>query len=401
MKNFSIILTIILLAICQIGFSMAMAQDTIVLKIDKRNQSLIGTSNSKDISLKEALSQYLHSEGLTLSDTLWKKIEAQIQSEQEGIDISADINGKSLKINVRGLEINPPQPPLAPQAPKAPEAPEAPQAPQARKEFIEFKNGGIRVRDGISDVYVGLNGIHVKDGTEEVHIGKNEADLTNEERKKKLYDRKGFSMNFGLNGWNIGDQTQNFPGNYFVDINNYDISKLKSRYVALLWNNYFNIVGGQKAVLRFGYGIGFDFLNYRFNGNNFVRPNQFGIDFEIPYTNTGSEKNLVKNKLGMAGIQLPILIHLAFQRKSPIQMIGVGGYINYGIRDWVKIKEKKFEDKMKENIDLKRENFRYGLRAEIGIRHFPDLFVNYELTNLIKYGYGPEINTFSFGLLLF
>ncbi|GAA0893076.1 hypothetical protein GCM10009122_27550 [Fulvivirga kasyanovii] len=78
--------------------------------------------------------------------------------------------------------------------------------------------------------------------------------------------------------------------------------------------------------------------------------------------------------------------------------IGVGGYAGYRIASYSKIvyddggKEK---DKDKDNYNL--NNFRYGLRLQMGYRG-TDLFFNYDMNELFTEGKGPKLNAFSFGI---
>lgn len=80
--------------------------------------------------------------------------------------------------------------------------------------------------------------------------------------------------------------------------------------------------------------------------------------------------------------------------------IGVGGYAGYRIASYSKIvyddggKEK---DKDKDNFNL--NNFRYGLRLQMGYRG-TDLFFNYDMNELFTEGKGPKLNAFSFGIIL-
>ncbi|MBL6448133.1 hypothetical protein JMN32_17575 [Fulvivirga sp. 29W222] len=80
--------------------------------------------------------------------------------------------------------------------------------------------------------------------------------------------------------------------------------------------------------------------------------------------------------------------------------IGIGGYAGYRIASYSKIvyddggKEK---DKDKDNFNL--NNFRYGLRLQMGYRG-TDLFFNYDMNELFSEGKGPKLNAFSFGIIL-
>ncbi|UII29856.1 hypothetical protein LVD17_16270 [Fulvivirga ulvae] len=78
--------------------------------------------------------------------------------------------------------------------------------------------------------------------------------------------------------------------------------------------------------------------------------------------------------------------------------IGAGGYIGYRIASYSKIvydDGSKEKDKDKDNYNL--NNFRYGLRLQMGYRG-TDLFFNYDMNELFTEGKGPKLNAFSFGI---
>ena len=58
------------------------------------------------------------------------------------------------------------------------------------------------------------------------------------------------------------------------------------------------------------------------------------------------------------------------------------------------------EVELYEKSNMFIENFRYGLRGEIGIGKEVDLFFNYDLNNLFQPGKGPEMQAMSFGIII-
>jgi hypothetical protein len=56
-------------------------------------------------------------------------------------------------------------------------------------------------------------------------------------------------------------------------------------------------------------------------------------------------------------------------------------------------------NKEKDNGNFYLSNVRYGLRGRVGWREM-DLFVNYDLNQVFTSGNGPELNAFSFGIIL-
>ena len=80
---------------------------------------------------------------------------------------------------------------------------------------------------------------------------------------------------------------------------------------------------------------------------------------------------------------------------------GVGVYGGYRLGSHSKVKYRKDgeTEKDKEHSSFYLNNWRYGLRMRMGIKSL-DLFINYDLNDLFIEGRGPELNAFSFGIIL-
>lgn len=82
---------------------------------------------------------------------------------------------------------------------------------------------------------------------------------------------------------------------------------------------------------------------------------------------------------------------------------GAGGYAGFrigGRGKFVYDDAEGEENKLFENSNMYIENFRYGLRGEIGVGDEVDLFFNYDLNNLFQPGKGPELQAMSFGIVI-
>ena len=80
---------------------------------------------------------------------------------------------------------------------------------------------------------------------------------------------------------------------------------------------------------------------------------------------------------------------------------GVGLYSGYrlGSHSKVKYRQDGSNEKDKENNSFYLQNWRYGVRARVAFRSL-DAFFNYDLNELFSEGRGPELNAFSFGIIL-
>lgn len=82
--------------------------------------------------------------------------------------------------------------------------------------------------------------------------------------------------------------------------------------------------------------------------------------------------------------------------------IGIGGYAGYrlGSHTKYKFKEDGDRDKDKTSGNFNLNNFRYGIRGQIGFKGM-DFFVNYDLNDLFNDNQGPaDLNAISFGFIL-
>lgn len=80
--------------------------------------------------------------------------------------------------------------------------------------------------------------------------------------------------------------------------------------------------------------------------------------------------------------------------------IGAGPYAGYRIGSWAR-QVYKDEDGDRQHVrdrdNFYLNNFRYGLRLQIGVRS-ADFFINYDMNELFATGKGPTLNAFSFGV---
>ncbi|MHA8106776.1 outer membrane beta-barrel protein [Aquirufa sp. 5-AUSEE-100C1] len=389
--------------------------DSLLLKIDKRNQTVVGGSQDKGKTLREELDQIFQKKGLVLTDSLWQQIRTVIRTDSEGdSSLSVQIGGSKVKIGVikSGAKYDTREKTFKMNYPN-----------DDRKISIKKDSSGKSLvihSDGKEEVRVGWNGIHVKDGKEEVHVDWNGvqvkeangeetkviwgSDSTKTKKKDKganLYTSKGFNLYLGLNGL-TGKMpevtTMIYPAPYLSTDS--ELKPLGSRFVSLDFSNSGTIASGKKSALKFMYGISFDWYNFMFDHNRVVTKSGGATIFQPLQDAQGNEIELRKNKLTASYITLPIMPYVAFSKQSAIQMIGLGGYVSYRLDSWTKTIEEKSENLRREGSNFNINQVRYGVKAEIGLRRIGELFFNYDLTPLFEKGYGPQLTAFSFGIKL-
>jgi hypothetical protein len=373
--------------------------DSLLLKIDKRDQKIIGSKSDSKKTLREELEGVFEKKGLVLTDSLWQQIRTVIKTDSDGdSSISVRIGNSSVKIGILKSGVN-----------------------YKSEISTKAKPGGVTIEStGKDEVRVGWNGIHVKDGKEEVHVdwngvhvkepngeetkviwGRDSTKTQSKDKKSNLYERKGFNVYIGLNGL-TGKMPENVIAIYPSPYLNSDpeLKPLGSRFVSLDFTHAATIARGKKSAFKLGYGFSFDWYNFMFDHNRVVTKATSATNFQPILDTRGDEVALKKNKLTVSYITLPIVPHVVFSKQSAIKMIGLGGYVSYRLDSWTKTIEEKSDDLARIGSNFNLNQVRYGVKAEVALRHVGELFFNYDLAPLFQKGMGPELTAFSFGFKL-
>ncbi|MBX2967093.1 MAG: hypothetical protein KF845_13185 [Cyclobacteriaceae bacterium] len=156
------------------------------------------------------------------------------------------------------------------------------------------------------------------------------------------------------------------------------------------------------------WGLGLSWYNFKFQQDNIlVSKDENGVIFSEDARNV----NFIKSKLGVTYANVSLIPMLDFGGRGVKARfgnsydsnfrIGAGPYAGYRISSRAKQvyddggREK---DKYRDNFYL--NNFRYGVRVQLGIRS-TDLFFNYDLNELFstEKPNNPKLNAFSFGII--
>lgn len=391
------IIAIICLVVSVFSLSAKERQDSLILKIDKRNQTLIGGKDSKR-TLKEELESAFEKKGIVLTDSLWQNIRQAIKTDSDGdSSISVRIGNSSVKIGIF-------------KSPLRGSVDSRQSLVGSRKSEVASQSSGRK-----EEVRVGLDGIHVKEGNEETHVtwdgvyhregnevtkviwGKDSTKL----KRPNLYSRKGLNFYLGLNAL-TGVEPElavPYPGAPPY-VPNFTLNPMGSRYASIEIARFITLSEGKRSAFRLGYGLEIDWYNFMFDHNRIATKGPNGVQFATYYSAPGKEIALSKNKMSVSYLTLPIMPHFTFDKKSAVQMIAIGGYVSYRIDTWTKAVEEQSGNLRKETTNLYVNPFRYGLRAEFALRHFPDLFFSYDLSPIFELGKGPEMRGLAFGIRL-
>ena len=378
-------------------------QDSILLKIDKRNQTLLGTKGDKSKTLKEELTQVFEKKGLVLSDSLWQNIRKTIQSNT---DLDSSVNVRIGNSQVKIAIIRSDRDLLGQQSIAARNKPmdRIIEIGTNKKEVIDIGLNGIHVKDGKEEVHVDWNGVRVKESNGEetrVYWGPDSLKAKQKKENANFFSRDGMNLYLGLNGLS-GEVPQInamiYPMNYLQT--DTELKPFSSRYVSVEFSESLTLVKGKKSAFKLGLGISFDWYNFMFDHNRLVQKANQGAIFQPKFDAQGNEIAFSKNKLTVSYINIPIMPHVVFSKNSGVQMIGIGGYVGYRIDSWTKSIEEKTENLNRVSSNFNLNQFRYGLRAEFAFKKLPNLFFNYDLSPLFEKNSSPNLAGFSFGIRL-
>ncbi len=214
----------------------------------------------------------------------------------------------------------------------------------------------------------------------------------------------GLNFEFGTNNYLTG--TNDFPSS--ADL--FQVKPLNSTFVGLTWNHTSYVSG----PLYLDWGGGLAWYNYQFeNAATRLDPSGGSLNF-VEQQNLNSA---IKSKLKVTYAMFTAVPMIDFSRGKRLVRqfeednvrvavssrrgfrFGLGPYV--GLRLGSKAKYLYRNDdgrqKDKEKGGLFINDFRYGLRAQIGINGF-DMFVNYDMNELFEEGFGPQLNPITVGV---
>ncbi len=201
--------------------------------------------------------------------------------------------------------------------------------------------------------------------------------------------RQGIDFRLGLNTY--GEKILNG-----YDADEFDLRPGASRYISLGIVRSFPVVKGRKNNFFMDLGIDVSWYNLMFEGNEVIRKENSGVVFTNLIDNRGREVNLKKSKLVAPYVNLSMMPTFTFAG-SVISHVSGGMYAGYRIGGYHKSKAYG-GDKERVSSDFHMQDLRYGLAFELGVRSFPDLFVNYDINKLFDSAKGPQVRMLSFGL---
>lgn len=201
--------------------------------------------------------------------------------------------------------------------------------------------------------------------------------------------RQGIDLKIGLNTY----AAKSAEG---YDLNKMDLRSGASRFVNVGIVRSVPVLRGGEASFFMDLGLDISWYNLMFEGNQVIRKEDEGIVFTTLNEAGGREVSLKKNKLVAPHIDLSMMPTVTFAG-SVVSHLSMGGYLGYRVGGY-QVSRAYGERRIKRNRDYHMRDVRYGVAFELGIRSFPDLFVNYDLNGFFEPGKGPQVRMVSFGL---
>lgn len=218
--------------------------------------------------------------------------------------------------------------------------------------------------------------------------GHNNNDISSRSRRFRAH---WASVEIGLNNWLSGDYSFTLPPeDNFMDVNTGVSYNFNINFVQL----------GLRLTKNSGLvtGLGFEFNNYYFNGNNGIMKDENGVIVE--YDAGADGISLKKSKFRTTYFTVPLLLEV----QIPVQghhSVNISAGVIGGAKLCSKTKMVYYESSDKQKIkgkgDYSLNSLRWGPTARIGYDHF-QLYGTFYLTTLFQKEMGPELYPLQFGM---
>lgn len=186
--------------------------------------------------------------------------------------------------------------------------------------------------------------------------------------KKRFFSKSDFGIYLGLNAW---QNNNSMAPNQLTDLR-----AGKSRYVALSFRKNATLVNTEKVDIALSLGPEIAWYNFMLQNDNIVV-----TDGNSQVAFIEGDERLIRSKLVMPYVNLPILLNFGFE-ESQLQL-GLGGYVGYRLGGYTRIKDAN-RDKVRSKDDYGMNDLFYGITGEVGRRRGLKLFVRYDLTPMFR-----------------
>jgi hypothetical protein len=251
------------------------------------------------------------------------------------------------------------------------------------KDFISVEE-----KDSSINLKIGNRGLNILESLEgskfnfEKYSGNDKWDQEDSEhhndRRRNSFRGHWSGVEFGFNNYLTSDNSNVMPANI-------DYMTLHSGKSTNFNLNFTQLSLGLARHIGFVTGLGLNWNNYRFDGNNSIIKGDLGI---IEAFDPGAP--LEKSKLATLFLDVPFMLEIQIPLNNNTFHIAAGPIGAVKLASHTKIV---FEDgeKVKSNGDFSLNMLRYGATARIGYENF-QLYGTYYATPLFRTGKGPAGN---------
>jgi len=269
------------------------------------------------------------------------------------------------------------------------ETPESTRVTLGENEVFIVEDNGDTVK-----VVLGSRGISIVEGLNGTEIKVMDMDdfPKKSSQKKKKFRPHFAGLEVGLNNFVTPDFSLVLPPeDAYMDLN-----------TGKSWNWNINVwdigVGLGTNWVGLASGLGFEFINYNFNGQNSIMKDPVTgniVEYVPAYAG-----NITKSKMNITYINVPLLLEFQIPTDGRGKIYISGGVLG-SAKLWsnTKIKYTEAGDKSKDKnkSDFNLSPIRWGVTARVGYRWF-GLYANYYMTPLFKKTMGPELYPWAVGL---
>jgi hypothetical protein len=152
-----------------------------------------------------------------------------------------------------------------------------------------------------------------------------------------------------------------------------------------------------KGKLRFVYGLGIEYNNYRFKQNVDLVKDSKPLETVI-----NTQHDYSKNKLVTQYITVPLMLNYKSNPKDPDNSFNISAGVQVGYLYGAHQKQKWSDggkEKRKVKDDYNLSDYRFGYVVNFGYSGF-NLYAKYYPTTMFKENRGPELNTVAAGIIL-
>lgn len=259
---------------------------------------------------------------------------------------------------------------------------------------IKFGSRGITIVEGPDGTTVDLNRFNKE--TEELSAKDNDQGDDAVAKPKSKFKPHWAGFEWGINNYVNSDFSMNLdPESSFMDLR-----------TSRSWNFNLNIleygIGLGTNKLGLVTGMGLEFNNYHFTGNNNITYDNEGVIVGyLPSFALDPATDIRKTKFQSAYLVAPLLLEGQIPTGSSSIFISAGiiGGVKIGSKTKMvyEVNGNRQKDKIKDDFNLSL--FRYGFTARVGYKMLK-LFGTYYPTSLFIKDDGPELYPFSIGLTL-